>query len=126
MISVLSEWPLDKICGRQPWKSVLHDWRKRSIRRNRVKRIVEGDHTDYAEWPWLVQILEKVKSSDQFDCKSAGCEDPDSHKCYGTCIHKYYVNDHNTDCADGSDEDITVTCAATRFCCKNGTNGCEG
>ena len=45
--------------------------------------------------------------SAQFDCKSAGCKDPESHKCYGTCIHKYYVNDHNTDCADGSDEDIT-------------------
>ena len=51
-----------------------------------------------------------LTGSDQFDCKSAGCEDPDSHKCYGTCIHKYYVNDHNTDCADGSDEDTTGMC----------------
>ena len=48
-----------------------------------------------------------LTGSAQFDCKSAGCEDPDSRKCYGTCIHKYYVNDNNTDCADGSDEDIT-------------------
>ena len=45
--------------------------------------------------------------SAQFDCKSAGCENPDSPKCYGTCIHKNYVNDNITDCADGSDEDIT-------------------
>ena len=54
-----------------------------------------------------------LTGSAQFDCKSAGCEDPDSHKCYGTCIHKYYVNDNNTDCADGSDEDITGMCS---FC----------
>ena len=52
-----------------------------------------------------------LTGSAQFDCKSAGCEDPDSHKCYGSCIHKYYVNDNNTDCADGSDEDITGMCS---------------
>ena len=60
-----------------------------------------------------------LTGSAQFDCKSAGCEDPDSHKCYGTCIHKYYVNDgdgwnNNIDCADGSDEGITGMCS----CCK--------
>ena len=52
----------DLVCGRQPWKSVVHDVRKRETRSNRVKRIVEGDHTDYAEWPWQVQMLYKVKS----------------------------------------------------------------
>ena len=57
-----------------------------------------------------------LTGSAQFDCKSAGCEDPDSHKCYGTCIHKYYVNDgdrwnNNFDCADGSDEGITGMCS---------------
>ena len=57
-----------------------------------------------------------LAGSAQFDCKSAGCKDPDSHKCYGTCIHKYYVNDgdgwnNNFDCADGSDEGITGMCS---------------
>ena len=63
----------------------------------------------------MIHVL--LTGSAQFDCKSAGCEDPDSHKCYGTCIHKYYVNDgdgwiwnNNIDCADGSDEGITGMC----------------
>ena len=60
---------------------------------------------------WLNVLL---TGSDQFDCKSAGCEDPDSRKCYGSCINKYYVNDNNTDCADGSDEDITSMCSCSK------------
>ena len=68
--------------------------------------LVKNPH-DY----WLNVLL---TGSAQFDCKSAGCEDPDSPKCYGTCTHKNYVNDNITDCADGSDEDITGMIS----CCK--------
>ena len=61
---------------------------------------------------WLNVLL---TGSAQFDCKSAGCEDPDSPKCYGTCTHKNYVNDNITDCADGSDEDITGMCSFSKL-----------
>ena len=41
--------------------------------------------------------------SDQFDCKEAGCANPD-WTCEGTCIFKGWVNNGKEDCADGSDE----------------------
>ena len=40
----------------------------------------------------------------KFDCKIAGCTDPDHEECEGTYIPKCWVNDGEADCADGSDE----------------------
>ena len=45
------------VCGRQPWKSVMHP-----PKNNRVKRIVNGGEADYGEWPWYVQLQKKRKS----------------------------------------------------------------
>ena len=50
-----------------------------------------------------------VCKEDQFDCKRAGCTDPESKVAvctYPGCIPKAYVNDGKNDCADGSDEGI--------------------
>jgi hypothetical protein len=43
-------------------------------------------------------------TSSEFDCKAAGCTNPDNEKCTGTCIPKSWVNDGKEECADGSDE----------------------
>ena len=45
-------------------------------------------------------------TSSEFDCKAAGCTNPDNEKCTGTCIPKSWVNDGEEECADGSDEGI--------------------
>ena len=42
--------------------------------------------------------------SSEFDCKVAGCMNPDHKKCRGTCIPKSWANDGKEECADGSDE----------------------
>ena len=39
------------VCGRQPWKSIIHS------PKNRVKRIVQGWEADFAEWPWQATLL---------------------------------------------------------------------
>ena len=43
--------------------------------------------------------------SSEFDCKEAGCTNPDNEECKGTCIPKSWVNDGEEECADGSDEE---------------------
>jgi low density lipoprotein-related protein 2 len=48
---------------------------------------------------------EKVCKSSEFDCKEAGCTNPDNEECKGTCIPKSWVNDGEEECADGSDEE---------------------
>ena len=45
-----------------------------------------------------------VCKSSEFDCKVAGCMNPDHEKCRGTCIPKHWVNNGKDSCADGSDE----------------------
>ena len=48
--------------------------------------------------------------SDHFDCKTAGCKDPDDSDCKGwNCIPRDWVNNGNNNCNDGSDEGITGT-----------------
>ena len=42
--------------------------------------------------------------SSEFDCKAAGCTNPDNEKCKGTCIPKSWANNGEEQCADGSDE----------------------
>ena len=49
-------------------------------------------------------IAKVVCSSSEFDCKVAGCMNPDEEECRGTCIPKNWVNDGGEECADGSDE----------------------
>ena len=54
-----------------------------------------------------------VCKEDQFDCKRAGCTDPESKVAvctYPGCIPKAYVNDGKNDCADGSDEGTLGMC----------------
>ena len=51
----------------------------------------------------IVSLVGKVVcKSSEFDCKSAGCMDPE--ECRGTCIPISWVNDGEEECADGSDE----------------------
>ena len=53
----------------------------------------------------IVSLVGKlVCKSSEFDCKSAGCMNPDQEECRGTCIPKSWVNDGEEECADGSDE----------------------
>ena len=48
--------------------------------------------------------------SSEFDCKDAGCTNPDNEKCKDTCIPKSWVNDDKQQCADGSDEGAISKC----------------
>ena len=53
---------IQKVCGRQPWKSVKNLNKTKSSEHGRVKRIVKGDEADYGEWPWKVQLLKRKDS----------------------------------------------------------------
>ena len=61
--------------------------------------------TIYVTESCFTTIIGKVVClSSEFDCKVAGCMHPDHELCRGTCIPKYWVNDGEDECADGSDE----------------------
>ena len=51
----------------------------------------------------LLGITSTCKSS-EFDCKAAGCTNPENKNCKVTCIPKFWVNNGREECADGSDE----------------------
>ena len=54
--------------------------------------------------------------SDHFDCKTAGCTDPNNRNCKGwNCIPKELVNNGNNNCNDGSDEGIAGTFTEISF-----------
>jgi len=62
MVEAISNMKDDELCGRQPWKSIIHSPKKR------VKRIVQGWEADFAEWPWQATLLMKRRQEWEHFC----------------------------------------------------------
>ena len=71
----------------------------------KIKKVIPGSENAYCitKNHSFLSGTRTCKSS-EFDCKAAGCTNPDNEKCKGTCIPKSWANNGEEQCADGSDE----------------------
>jgi len=74
----------NEVCGTQPWRNLVEQHpRKKTFcgHGGRFKRVVKGNETDYLEWPWQVQLMQKTsRYSSNY-----------SHGCGGTLLNKNWV-----------------------------------